>query len=509
MPLVHKHNPCRPRHETRIRTFVFVLAMMAACTSNSAPEDSRESLLRIDEEPPGPNCEFGGTAVHAGIDTNEDGDLDDDEITETEYLCDDDPGIFTGVWHGHYVIRTALDVRFMQASEITGDLTILAGLPSLELPALRVVGGTLSSNNSSSSMALSNLTRAGSVAIGSSAITPSIDLSALVTVEGDAAFSMNGTLDISSLASVQGDALFNASTIQNVPALATVQGDLTIEGELEQVGLPMLASVTGSLHLQTNSTTLSFPRLTSVGGELSVRTAATSLEGFPVLISVGALDIDGANLQNLSALSAIVGNVESLSISGGQLESLTGLEGITSIATDLILNNNPSLLDVSALSELQTVGGSIYILGNASLTSLAGLSSLTTASAAVVDGNPVLSVGEPITSAPIPEVTLTNNGFTALAFSQAQFTRLRIANESNLTSVAAPNLTAVVGSPGLQLLRCDVLESVSMPVLDTVSNGAFVDNPNLPACSIDALLAQLSSSPPWTNTGNDELATCP
>ena len=44
-------------------------------------------LVETAEEPPGENCENGGVAVHFGIDSNADGVLDEDEITEMEYIC--------------------------------------------------------------------------------------------------------------------------------------------------------------------------------------------------------------------------------------------------------------------------------------------------------------------------------------------------------------------------------------------------------------------------------------
>ncbi|HMG55686.1 MAG TPA: hypothetical protein VK601_19440, partial [Kofleriaceae bacterium] len=66
------------------------LAVLGACGSdpNQGPESSEPPLLtRRDVEPPGARCEFGGTAVHAGLDRNRNGSLDDAEVTHTEYLC--------------------------------------------------------------------------------------------------------------------------------------------------------------------------------------------------------------------------------------------------------------------------------------------------------------------------------------------------------------------------------------------------------------------------------------
>ncbi|RAL25386.1 hypothetical protein DL240_04025 [Lujinxingia litoralis] len=46
------------------------------------------SLIRTEEEPAGENCGYRGSAVSVGLDTNADGELGDDEIQETIYVCD-------------------------------------------------------------------------------------------------------------------------------------------------------------------------------------------------------------------------------------------------------------------------------------------------------------------------------------------------------------------------------------------------------------------------------------
>ena len=43
-------------------------------------------------EPPGPNCPNGGVKIETGIDTNENGMLDENEVTDTVYVCNGEPG---------------------------------------------------------------------------------------------------------------------------------------------------------------------------------------------------------------------------------------------------------------------------------------------------------------------------------------------------------------------------------------------------------------------------------
>jgi hypothetical protein len=49
-------------------------------------------LARATEEPPGENCAEGGTRLDLGTDLDEDGTLDEGEVTETLYVCDGEDG---------------------------------------------------------------------------------------------------------------------------------------------------------------------------------------------------------------------------------------------------------------------------------------------------------------------------------------------------------------------------------------------------------------------------------
>ncbi|NOK39311.1 leucine-rich repeat domain-containing protein [Corallococcus exercitus] len=48
----------------------------------------RDAKTRVRPEPPGEHCEFGGDAVLTGLDKDRDGELDDAEVTATDYVCD-------------------------------------------------------------------------------------------------------------------------------------------------------------------------------------------------------------------------------------------------------------------------------------------------------------------------------------------------------------------------------------------------------------------------------------
>lgn len=54
--------------------------------------DGHDVLIKLTDEAPGPNCGVGGTRVDTGLDLDDDGVLDDNEITSTAYICDGDDG---------------------------------------------------------------------------------------------------------------------------------------------------------------------------------------------------------------------------------------------------------------------------------------------------------------------------------------------------------------------------------------------------------------------------------
>jgi len=54
---------------------------------NGRPGSGLNSLVDVVEEPEGENCGGGGLAVRTGLDANGDGELQADEVTHTEYVC--------------------------------------------------------------------------------------------------------------------------------------------------------------------------------------------------------------------------------------------------------------------------------------------------------------------------------------------------------------------------------------------------------------------------------------
>lgn len=50
-------------------------------------EDGATSLVRLEDEPAGSNCPYGGTQIQTGVDDDRDGQLDPSEIDDVAYSC--------------------------------------------------------------------------------------------------------------------------------------------------------------------------------------------------------------------------------------------------------------------------------------------------------------------------------------------------------------------------------------------------------------------------------------
>jgi hypothetical protein len=96
--------------------------------SVSDGQDSHNSLVKIVEEPAGGNCAGGGRAIQTGLDANDDGELGEDEIAQTSYVCDGADG--TDGENGEDAIQTLIEVADEPLGEncATGGSRIQTGL---------------------------------------------------------------------------------------------------------------------------------------------------------------------------------------------------------------------------------------------------------------------------------------------------------------------------------------------------------------------------------------------
>ncbi len=515
-------------------------------TNGTNGADGATALIRLEDDDG--HCPHGGTAVHTGINTNGDEDLDDDEITDTAYVCNAPGGepLCTTI-DGNVRIENALDFFTFAAlgcSGVTGMLTTtdVQGLESLDgLERLTSVGYLdLSYNEFSDISGLSNLTSLGGVFIDTNPFLG--DLSPLGGVASMPAgvIIQNTpihTLGLTSLNEAGG--LFirgddNLTSLSGLEQLTTVDGALVLEGDFADLeGLANLTSIAGNLKITSPSlesispitgligyTSLWFdtPMLDSLAPladfpvaleEVVVLSdAMTALEiGFWVVNIEKSLWVEGDSLATVDAGS--LETVEDILIRGaltsfevGSLETVTGwlhledtlltsLPGLNSAdtITNLSLVGNHSLTGLDVVEELDaTAVERIVLVDNTSLVNLGKLSEITSLLSAILADVPLteLAALESVGSLTIGKGIPSLAPLTALATVGS----LEV-NDSDLTNL--DGLTAVTELEYLYILCNDSLTTLGgLGALDTVGEVWIAGNPGLSQATIDAFLTGVS-----------------
>lgn len=166
----------------------------------------------------------------------------------------------------------------------------------------------------------------------------------------------------------------------------------TIEGELEIYnnfhlenlhGLEALTYVASDVSVRNNpylSALSGLDNLVAIGGKLDIQSQSSlgDLQGLSSLTAIQSVFqiANNSHIKNLHGLQSLV-EVGHLYLSdNSQLLSLDGLQSLSTIHTNLFINNCDSLSDIRALINVHDINGFIYITRNNLLTSLAGLDNL-------------------------------------------------------------------------------------------------------------------------------------
>lgn len=230
-----------------------IISTSYACDSSP---DARQLLVRVDEEPPGENCDNGGLAISTGFDADSDGELDVGEFAHTSYLCNSDDAetdVVGGTLEGSVTIRNSLDAAmFASFSRITGTLVVEApGLTSLSLPLLEAVDGSLvvQSNDALTELSFGSLLSVGGDlgVLSNKGLADIADFIHLDTVGGSISIRGNdGMTDVSGFVSLQQigadlDIRHNddLQSISGFPAVASVANDLWV---VDNLSLPLPAA---------------------------------------------------------------------------------------------------------------------------------------------------------------------------------------------------------------------------------------------------------------------------
>ena len=145
----------------------------------------------------------------------------------------------------------------------------------------------------------------------------------------------------------------------------------------------------------------------------------------------GDVLIEGSDITNLDSLAYIEEIIGFLNIGGvdgnPNLTSIAGLENLSFVGGELLINNNSSLTTLNGLaqsenamqlSDLESVGGNVEITNNNALLNLVGLEDLTSIEGSLIisDNDELLSLAgiENIDPSGISSITITNNPMLSL-----------------------------------------------------------------------------------------------
>ena len=354
-------------------------------------------------------------------------------------------------------------------------------------------------------------------------------------------------------------------TIRNNPALLSLEGLHNIESTANTSGIILdgIAGITdltglrnlktlGSLRIENSPALQSLNGLSNFTNANNILTISgnpelKNLDGLDGLVSVGGTGtlgdiniINNTALENINALSGLTfarrlliqNNPDLVNLDGlenlnrpliilriednGSLQNIDGLSGITAVSNQLKISNNAQLLHVNGLSGVTTVNNELTISNNAQLQQIDGLSGL---------GSNITTIG--ITQNP----SLTSiSGLAGLTGSNIDINGNGIVTLNGLNNLTTVSNLSVMNNPALQhmddvaalervtstlLVRGNAsLQRVSgMTALSRVGSTFRVsDNPVLPLCDVQILIDQVQSREGFgfsiITTGNDPDGVC-
>jgi hypothetical protein len=321
------------------------------------------ALVTITPEPIGERCDAGGQRIDVGLDDGEgdgepaDGLLHEDEIDDTQYVCNGLGGPeIPAVIEGNYTIENGMDIALLQGvTEITGDVTFFrTALTTVSLPDLVTIGGHLVLEKN---YTLTTVNLPALETIGGHAIINEEPNGALSLLDNETLAS----IDMHSLRSIEGALRIDGNAFTTtawLDALETVGGIVRARGaKLTAISFPALTSVAGlggfgsSGEIQDDVlVTISLPELTSTSSTLYI-SQVDSLEtlSLPALLNTGGygrLIIDDNDALETVTLTALTTVADELTISNNALLSnldLGSFDTITGANTTLTLTQNAVL----------------------------------------------------------------------------------------------------------------------------------------------------------------------
>ncbi|MFP2958892.1 hypothetical protein ACLEPN_13870 [Myxococcus sp. 1LA] len=408
-------------------------------------------LVRVQDEPAGANCTEGGKVYRAGQDTNGNGELEDSEVSRQVYGCSSSEAVVTRVRtrepflypcneHGA-VVEAGQDHDgngVLDDSEVRATATLC--VPPSEV-----------------------LLRQAPAPRGAACPTPSTQVDVGTDADADGQFEDEEVM----------------SSMFVCPPLHTLDGDYHVRNAVDLVALEGISRVRGNLSFDAGAATEALlPDLMLVEGALQI--TGTSLER----LEMPSLRLVGGPLlvsQNPALTSLILGGGHSILWVRGDFSLVSNpllatLEGVRMVVpeTSILLKDNDALdggyftyvgwhagsitvegnakLSTLPFRNLEWLGGSLRISGNTALNNLTGTVLQTVVGDLVVEDNETLS---------------GLSGMPALKSVGGAFI---VSNNANLRSVEGMDALTQVGT--LDFYRNPVLEAAgAFPKLERVTSG--------------------------------------
>ena len=207
-------------------------------------------------------------------------------------------------------------------------------------------------SNIESFQGLENITTLNAFTIGANGIMSFNGLNNLQTITGDF------FLSISPIAGEQVplNLLDNLSNISQVGGNLYAQGLLQNLNDLPTTKLDFLSNLTSvgqdlTLYNFNGEDFNALSNLQTVGGNTTLSAYATSLEGLSNQAISNKLTLSISNIKDLDGLDDFT-NLQGLTIGCQNLTSLNGLQNLTMVDGPIIIQGNPVLTDITALSNV-------------------------------------------------------------------------------------------------------------------------------------------------------------
>jgi len=512
------------------------LVLTAACDGIDLRRlvPQHEARTRVATEPPGPNCEQGGKALRSGLDLNANGVLDDEEVTQTEYVCATrTPGVLVRTWPiapgaqcplGGQLTRAGTDLDgdgVLSDEEVTREVQgcmepvpVVARVRPVQAQpsvcsydtALVEAGVDLNGNG----VLDANERRATIYLCANAEVTllrqrpepagPNCTTGGTV-VEAGVDENRNAALDDAEVRaatyvcqpSVTHEGTYvveDAADLEALHAISNIRGGLSIlYTRLTEVVLPGLVSVEGLLQIQDNPslTRVELAGLRYLGSELYVSRNAQldalligpqTPEAFPQ-VHVHALSLVSLpKLSSLDGLAAVAPISELVLWDTGVRWSPGAFPHLQELAGSVTVHLNPAL-EKLPLPRLATVRGSVDISANAALQSLEGLEQLTTIGGTLdVSNNKAMAhLGGPgrLTAVAGPVRVVNNDQLLDVHFEKlAQIGSLAVVGNPLLERVGPlPSLTRVQGDITLEE-NPHLLGVTDLPRLQSMGGALFI-----------------------------------